>query len=421
MGRVAIILICLFMCGCGGGGSRSSFNSGGSGGSYPDPAGLSPLITSREQAHKRGNWTILIYLDADNDLESAGMSNLNQMEKVGSTEDVRIVVQIDRAPGGDSSAGNWTDTRRYLITRDTNSVVVSSIRLDSPPLGELDMADPANLRDFVQQSQSEFPAEHYCLIIWDHGSGWEFLSPSAPPAYKYVVSDNTSHSGMNVDEIQQALSGTNLDVIAFDACLMQQLEVAYELRNVARYMVGSAALEPSPGYDYSALLRRVTGSTSASELCRDIVQCYSQAYPPPQIEITQCAVDLYKIDAVAQAISSYADVLRRLSQQVSGFEAARARSLDYAKSSGGNRSYFDLLDYSSRCASVAGGEANLAFNNLAAAVSSATVAEAHNSDMPHAHGIGIYVPPAGYYDARYDRLQFAANTTWDDWLKASRR
>jgi hypothetical protein len=419
----ALAALLLFICGCGGGGTKGTggVSSVESGQTYPSPANAGSLITSREQARQHGRWTILVYLDADNDLESAGMANINQMEAIGSTADVRVIVQLDRIPGYDASSGDWTDTRRYLITRDSDRKVLNSIRLDDTPLGELDMAKPATLRDFVAQAKSEFPADHYCLIIWDHGTGWSFRSPSMLPQHKYVISDDTSGSGMNVDDVRSALAGNGLDVVAFDACLMQQLEVAYEMRDVARYMVASAATEPSPGYDYAAVLNRVSGSTGPADLCRVIVDCYARTYPPPTTAITQCALDLSRIGDVARAAGSFAQVMMDKSAGLTGFETAREQSLAYLSHNRSGLFYVDLVDYARRCASVLGPEGQAAYGNLASSVSAATVAETHNPDMSASRGIGIYVPPSGFYDFRYGRLLFAADTLWDEWLRTTRK
>jgi clostripain len=130
-------------------------------------------------------WTVMIYLDADNNLESAGINDINEMEMVGSSSDVNIVVQVDRIPYSvlaannegyldDSSNSNWTNTRRYYITQDFDPYQISS-DLKSE-LGELNMGDPQTLVDFASWAVTEYPAEKYLLVIWNHGGG--FRSPA---------------------------------------------------------------------------------------------------------------------------------------------------------------------------------------------------------------------------------------------------
>ena len=72
------------------------------------------------------NWTFMIYLDADCNLESAGIEDINEMEMEGSDDNINIVVQIDRILGYALSNGDWTGTRRFYITKDFDTDIISS-------------------------------------------------------------------------------------------------------------------------------------------------------------------------------------------------------------------------------------------------------------------------------------------------------
>lgn len=410
---IVTVLIAAALTGCGGGGGGGSSSN-----AFLPP---SPPIHTLAEAQARAQWTVLVYLDADNDLESAGIHNFNQMEMIGSTRDVHVIVQMDRMTGTEPDNDSWTDTHRYLIIQDSDPNRMHSIRLDDPALGELDMADPLTLRSFVQWGMSEFPADNYLLIIWDHGTGWQIRSTSLPPQYKYIADDDTSGNVMNITSIPLALAGLNLDVIAFDACYMQELEIAHELRGSARYMVGSAAVEPSPGYNYARLLSHIAGGTTPEQMCGIIVNQYAAEYPNPRSNITQSAVDLQKIGDVANAANELALVLEANAVTHSAsLAAARETSLDYS-SVGAGRHSLDLLDYASKSAGAVGPNANVALTDLQNAMSAAVIASTHNSDMPNAHGLGIYVPRPASYDSRYEQLSLAFDTNWDEWLLAQRQ
>lgn len=420
-------LVAAAISGCGGGGGGSESGSG----IFLPP---SPAIHTVAQAQQRAEWTVLVYLDADNDLESAGVHNFNQMEVVGSTRDVHVIVQMDRMRGTQPDNDSWTDTRRYLITQDTNPSRMQSIRLDAsgvltrvPPLGdpsghlgELDMANPQNLRNFVQWGISEFPADHYALVIWDHGTGWQVRARNVQPEYKYIAADDTSSTQMNITQISGALLGLGIDVVAFDACYMQQLELAYELRGAAHYLVASAAVEPSPGYNYARILSQLASGTDAEQFARILVAQYVAEYPNTR-SITQSAIDLTRVQDLATAANTFGNVLAaNAAKWSSNLAIARVGSLDYA-TTGSVRHSLDLLDYASKCASVIGAPATLAYTDLQDALSAAVIASAHSPDMLDAHGIAIYMPPPLDYDSRYDTLSLSRDTSWDEWITAQRQ
>ena len=427
------LLLLAALVGCGGGGGGGATRSD----EVFNPP--SPQISTIAEARLRAQWTVLVYLDADNDLENAGIRNFNQMEMIGSTRNVHVVVQMDRMRGNDPNNDSWTDTRRYLIIHDSDPQKMNSLRLDTteaaldraPPnngggapggdsanLGELNMADPRTLRDFVGWGMTEFPADHYLLIVWDHGTGWQVRSAAVEPLYRYIVVDSTSSSLLNVHDIPDALAGVEPDVIAFDACYMQELEVAYELRNSASYMVGSSAVEPSPGYNYARLLSNIPDGADPAQLSRIIVQQYAIEYPDPKANITQSAIDLSKIDNLASAMDTFARMLDAQSNTWgASLAVARVNSLDYSSTSSA-RYNVDLLHYAGLCANAIGAPAAPAYAGISAALADTVIASVHNTDMPDAHGLAVYAPSPVKYDPLYSQLSFARDTFWDNWLES---
>ncbi len=99
--------------------------------------------TTSDQARQSvAAWTFMVYMAADNDLEAFALADLNEMEFVGSTTDVNIVVQLDRSELYDTSNGNWTDARRIFVTRDTNLTQVASEVVDD--VGETNTGAPGD-------------------------------------------------------------------------------------------------------------------------------------------------------------------------------------------------------------------------------------------------------------------------------------
>lgn len=198
-------------------------------------------------------WTIMIYMAADNDLESAAIANFNELEAIRNLHNapISIVVLLDRSPYFDRTNGNWSDTRVFEIKSDPNGLTPTMIstRLDSPELGltidtetDLNTADPLVLSRFINFAMRAYPAERYALFMWGHGTGWRALA-----------FDDTSGQYMSLSGFGRAVAGKGLSVIGFDTCFGGVLEVAYQIRNDAELFVGSIGTVLSTGWDYRAL------------------------------------------------------------------------------------------------------------------------------------------------------------------------
>src|SRR5437867_4306380 len=105
---------------------------------------VAPTLLANPGRAATAEWTILMYMDADNNLEDAGIVDFKEMASVGSTSLVNIVVQFDRAVGYNNSYGDWTDAKRFLVAAGMDPTPTAAVQ----DLGEVDMADPATLVSF---------------------------------------------------------------------------------------------------------------------------------------------------------------------------------------------------------------------------------------------------------------------------------
>ena len=179
-------------------------------------------------------------MNADNNLEQAGLTDINEMEQAASSDQVNIIAQIDRA--GDTA-------RRLLIRPDNDADTISSELVAE--LGEVNMGDPLALADFIAWGAANYPANRYALIMWDHGAGWNGIAFDSDTA-DFGEPDFLSLGDLT-GALTQALPQTDvdkLDLIGFDACLMGQFDVFQTLAPFADFAVGSEELTPGQGWDY---------------------------------------------------------------------------------------------------------------------------------------------------------------------------
>jgi len=239
-------------------------------------------IAEDPQDSDEADWTFMVYMSADNNLNNEALADLNEMEDVGSTDEVNIIVLYDGQTAGDS--------KLYRILKDNtsfNPTIISEVLVDGgqvidPATNELDMTSTTTLRNFIDWTIQNFPAQKYVLDFWGHGNG--LLSGFCPDGPRVT----------DVHALGDSLAGLNIDIVGFDTCSMGQLEVAYELMDVANIYIGSEALEPLAGWDYlDSLTTLITEPNLIPKLLAGIiVSDYLTKYPTKDY-ITMAAIDLH--------------------------------------------------------------------------------------------------------------------------------
>jgi len=248
-------------------------------------------------------WNFLVYMAADNNLERFAIQDINEMEIIGSTDKVNVLILVDRIQGFDKTNGDWTGTRLYRIRKDIHgsSEIVSDLIKD---YGELDMTDPQTLTMFLNFCNKNFYAKRTMLTLWSHGTG---VFPrnilTSRPSRGFGVDYTTGVSAWNMlfcDKISKAIKESTLvdkiDIINFDACLMQMIEVAWELSDVAKVMVGSQTTVPGGGNNYASLLSilQSTPEISILEYASNIVDDFFNKYKELNVSSSYAAVNIDK-------------------------------------------------------------------------------------------------------------------------------
>ncbi len=264
------------------------------------------IMASTAFAAEKAQWTFMVFLNADNNLDRFGVIDVQEMEKAGLSKDVNIVVQLDRYR---------KETRRYVATARNAEAKADDWGLTSKMvqnMGEADMGDYKEMVNFVKWAKENYPAEKYALVIWNHGAGWKKRTNEVVKGISY---DDQSGNNITTPQLGTAMQsiagvlGQKLDILAMDACLMQMVEVAYEVRENVVYMVASEETEPGDGWPYHLVCPPLVKkpAMSALEFAKLIPQAYAQSYASQST--TQSAVELAKMDALAEAINKFAVVM----------------------------------------------------------------------------------------------------------------
>ncbi|MFA5162814.1 MAG: clostripain-related cysteine peptidase [Elusimicrobiales bacterium] len=252
---------------------------------------------------KPRKWTLMFYFNGKNDVESYALKDMNKLEEAGSSAEVAVTSELGRSgwPGVDSPDEKWAGARRYLVHRDSDTARIGSPPLEAFP--QTDMGDWRHLAGFVRWAKSNFPAEHYMLLVWDHGWGW--LDPKNPTlGYRSISHDFDNGSYVKTAELKQMLeSAGGVDVFATMACFMQMAEIDWELKKHARVIVGSEEVIQLPSFDFAAIVRRLEAEPDAGpeRLGEIFVDSFKELYSRPDmldmLEKTKYGVQLSAVRA----------------------------------------------------------------------------------------------------------------------------
>jgi len=264
-------------------------------GDFPlENAGLNDLIPSEtiNLSHPRPlpvkEWTVMIYMNGKSNVEQFALRDMNRMEAAGSTGRLNVVVELGRMKGqeGDTNAdGDWTGSRRYLVTKDSDPEHITSPVLMKKPV--TDMGDYRQAADFVRWAKTNYPAKHYMFIIWDHGWGWIDPSPSSGFGGKKSISHDfaTGHYFKTVELGKLLKKAGKVDVYASMACFMQMAEITYEIRDYADIIVGSEEIIQLPSFDFTGILKAMAArpGIDAEQAARILTGTFYSLYTSPEI------------------------------------------------------------------------------------------------------------------------------------------
>lgn len=166
---------------------------------------------------------------------------------------------------------------------------------------ELCSTDPDVMLEALRQIEYYFPARHYGITFWSHATGWTpELSSTRRKTFGKDEDFGTTSSGkieMEIPALRDVLAQLpKFDYIFFDACFMQCIEVAYELRNVTNYMVGSPAEIPGPGAPYNKIIEALCAGNA-----KGIIDGYNSGYPlSPYPGVLLSSIDCAQLEALAK-------------------------------------------------------------------------------------------------------------------------
>ena len=282
----------------------------------------------------------MVYMAASDspELDFVATRDLKEMERgIGAQSDVRVVVQINR---------HWPPTaQRYQVQANGSRL------LKEQPQGDpdTDMGDEKTLTEFVTSvaSNDEFAARNYGLILWGHAYGLGFgrdhndalTLPEIKTAVAEFIEKRQKHDGRNMD------TGGTLELLGTNACAMSYIEAAYEMREVAQFMVASQITMPFAGWPYEAILSRITSATKPADLAKLIVGAYVRQFDdlPNGDKLAMTALNLERAKNLNTLVSQLAAAITKSIQPFDPDVLAYFRDVFTGAAAGDVRPLIDVV------------------------------------------------------------------------------
>ena len=308
------------------------------------------------EAAEAADSTIMVYMtgsDLEGDYGAATadlwemMDALKVMEQEGKSPSLHVVVEAGGSTRWELDEMDGVPYARFSLTGDGISSMESmEIR---------NMGDADTLTDFINYGVRSYPANHYGLILWNHGGG---------PVGGYGSDSHFDGDGLSLEEIREALghsvmADSAFDFVAFDACLMGSVETAGCLDGYADYVIASPELEPQHGYDYrwmAALGDSLPPDMEWGEAVgRSMVEAYGACYASGTAPVAMSLLDMKEYPAFHEVFHQYVDgIPEKLREELCG-ELGRDRMKMLAfgsRQAGGSPELVDVLEFLNACQRV---------------------------------------------------------------------
>lgn len=386
------------------------------------------------------DWSYLVYIAGDNNLSKFGLKDISELEKVGSNQHTSIFVEFD-------SQGEFRGTVRFQIPQ-INPLTGIANRTILKLLKNTDSGDPHTLSDFLHYGKTLFPAKNYCVVIWNHGSGFResdsskrsrivFRKSSAFQKIKKeqnargIARDDMTGNALDMKELGSVLKKSGfvkenkIGLLGFDACLMNMVEVAYEMSPYAKFLVGSEDLEPGYGADYTANARSINKKgISPQQLTEEFVNNFHKYYSKPTMKrewpTTQSGIDLSHTNVLAKCINQFAKaLLLYLPKHLMKISEIREEVQVYAPFDDFD-DYVDIGDLANLCRDLHNKEVTKTANELLLSLKDVVVEnKTHGKEVKYSTGITIWFPESQHkfkqHERPYKTLSFTKK--YSNWMK----
>lgn len=267
----------------------------------PTPVPEPPVTNADPPGTVGERRTILIYMVANNNLGTPSdytyqrydRQNMAQMEEYAAEQSLNgcnVIVFYEPRD---------TDPQPTLLqlSSDGFRTVKTYPRFDSGTYA----VDPDVMQQVIGDVKSMYPAREYGLILWSHAFGWLTDADTLPTVRSWGMDRGKN---MSIPALARGVGGPQSplwDFIYFDCCFMMNAECLYELRDAARWFIGSSTEIPAAGMPYRENMPHLTASTLSPESIASTTFAHYDALSGSARSCTMSVVDASRLDDLAKA------------------------------------------------------------------------------------------------------------------------
>ncbi|MFW5891089.1 MAG: clostripain-related cysteine peptidase [bacterium] len=354
---------------------------------------------------------VYVYMAADNDMSAQSLLDISEIEEgTIAVKNSSVLIYLDRKDGNICNA--------YILVENGKSRIIKEIE-------EKNSGDEETLKKFIEFGKLNFNSTNNFIILWNHGNGWYDDGKEIEESKRAIGYDEKTEDWLNLFELENGLKtlGKKWEMIIFDACLMNGIEIIYQLKDLSDYILGSAEEVPMLGYNYSKILPIFSIEKEIENIGKEIIDETIREYNENKLFSTYSLISANYINELFAEIDLLSTELTNNITKVKEMEEELKRDMltyssidgDYSK----NTEYSDLGDFLEKIEK----SIELSQVSFLKEILNKMVIYKNTTDnfselkLENSSGLSIYLP-FDEYNPEYDfATRFGKESNWTNFIK----
>ena len=331
----------------------------------------------KPEQESQADYTIMFYTSGAGDIDICMINLLKTFYDANPEvyKKVNVVVQYKFSTAENLSKSDYgvlgsefcttfgSKTLRWIVdpTQEANQEVFSEKNFYGADNADVTRSD--SLTNFINWAAQKCPAKKYMLIVADHGGGYipnGDLPETAPKLTTrgLLADDGNNRKTITVQSLARGIKNANvrLQTVFMLACMMNNMEYQFELKDLCDYVIGSTYLMPGNGGVLNVLLEQLSQPNvdiehALGEYIKADIKSWEVGYEHPESTVFYTDLTVTRtanIDKLGTLMRQFVDRLcdtytNGTEAQKQAIDACTARAVKVQE----NYPYYDIAKYMS--------------------------------------------------------------------------